>query len=149
VQSVCSRGTFCKLQRNYLQEPVGEDFSGNQLDQLSGFIGLHWTASLTKQASVKSKHTPSSLQATTPSANFNHKLPGHRSAFSRPRPQVARCLCNQRGYRPPHREQRLKLRIIQAMYLQSVSIKARTIHNRALIVGIPSPQPQGKKVLEH
>jgi hypothetical protein len=30
---------FCKPQ--HLQEPVGEDFSGNQLDQLSGFIGLH------------------------------------------------------------------------------------------------------------
>jgi hypothetical protein len=38
---------------------------------------------------VKSNHTPSSLQAT-PSADLNHKSPGHRSAVSRLQPQVAR-----------------------------------------------------------
>jgi hypothetical protein len=41
VQFACSCGTFCKSQCNQQQEPVGEDFSGNQPDQLSGFILLH------------------------------------------------------------------------------------------------------------
>jgi hypothetical protein len=90
VQSACSRGTSCKPQ--HLQGPVGEDFSGNQLDQLSGFIEQH--------ASVKSKHTPSSLQAATPSADLNHSSSGHRSAVSRLQSQVARCLRNQREFRP-------------------------------------------------
>jgi hypothetical protein len=43
------------------------------------------------------------------------------------------------GIPPPHREHRLKLRITQAVYLQSVTIKVHTIYTRALIVGIPSP----------
>jgi hypothetical protein len=42
-----------------------------------------------------------SLQAATPLADLNHSSPGHRSAVSRHQPQVARCLRNQRGYRPP------------------------------------------------
>jgi hypothetical protein len=41
VQIGCSRGTFSKSQCNQRQEQVGEDLSGNQPDQLSGFIGLH------------------------------------------------------------------------------------------------------------
>jgi hypothetical protein len=49
------------------------------------------------------------------------------------------CLWNGKDLPPPHREHRLKLRITQAVYLQSVSIKAHTIHNRVSIVGIPSP----------
>jgi hypothetical protein len=56
------------------------------------------------------------------------------SITSRPLPPQAT------GIPPPHREHRLKLRITQAVYLQSVSIKAHTIHNRVSIVGIPPPQ---------
>jgi hypothetical protein len=42
VQVACSCGTFCKLQCNQRWEQVGEDFSGNQLDQLTlWLIGLH------------------------------------------------------------------------------------------------------------
>jgi hypothetical protein len=41
VQFACSRGTFCKSQCNQQQEHVGEGFSGNQPDELSGFVGLH------------------------------------------------------------------------------------------------------------
>jgi hypothetical protein len=52
------------------------------------------------------------------------------SAVSRLRPQAARCLRNQ----PPTNNIK-KLRITQVVYLQSVSIKAHTIHNRVLIVG--------------
>jgi hypothetical protein len=76
VHFTCSRGTFCKSQCNQRQEQVGEDFSGNQPDQLSGFIGLHWTASSEPQSRAS---TPSSLQAATPSADFNYKSPGHRN----------------------------------------------------------------------
>jgi hypothetical protein len=35
-------------------------------------------------------NTPNGLQAAAPSADFDHKSPGHRSAVSRLRPQVAR-----------------------------------------------------------
>jgi hypothetical protein len=78
----------------------------------SGFTEQH--------ASVKSKHTLSSLQAATLSADFNYKSPGHRN-------------------QPPTsnvKELRLKLCITQVVYLQSVSIKVHTIRNRALIVGL-------------
>jgi hypothetical protein len=70
------------------------------------------------------------------------------NAVSRPQPQLSRP--SQRlqltsttsrplppqptGIPPPHREYRLKLRINQAVYLQSVSTKTHTIYNRALIV---------------
>jgi hypothetical protein len=69
-----SRGTFCKSKRNHRQEQVGEDFVGNRPDELSGFIGLHWTARPIERASVKN-NTPNSLQ---------------RDAVSRLQPQVAR-----------------------------------------------------------
>jgi hypothetical protein len=62
------------LHWNKRQEKVGEAFNGNQPDQLSGFIRLHWTARLTKWVSMKS-NTPSSLQAATPSADFNYSHP--------------------------------------------------------------------------
>jgi hypothetical protein len=39
--SSSSRSMFCKSQCNQQQEQVGEDFSGNQPDELSGVIGLH------------------------------------------------------------------------------------------------------------
>jgi hypothetical protein len=107
-QQCSSRGTFYTSQRNHRQEQVGEDFSGNQPDQLSGFMGLHWTARLTKRASVKSKHTPSSLQAATPSAEFNCKSPGHRN-------------------RPPTsniKELRLKFRITQVVFTDRVNKSA-------------------------
>jgi hypothetical protein len=47
---------------------------------------------------------------------------------------------------------RFKLCITQVVYLQSVSIKARTIHNRVLIVRIPPHRflvgkPEGKEPL--
>jgi hypothetical protein len=82
-----------------------------------GFIGLHWTARPMELASVRS-NTPNSLQ---------------RSAISRLRPQVTRCLRNQ----PPTshiKKLHFKLRITQAVYLYSMSIKAHTIHNRVLIM---------------
>jgi hypothetical protein len=63
VQFTCSHGTFCKSQCNQRQEQVGEDFSGNQPDQLSGFIWLHWTVRPIERASVKS-NTPSSLPSS-------------------------------------------------------------------------------------
>jgi hypothetical protein len=63
VQFACSRGTFCKSQCNKRMEQVGEDFSGNQPDQLSSFIGLHWTARPIERASVKGNN-PSSLQSS-------------------------------------------------------------------------------------
>jgi hypothetical protein len=56
-------------------------------------------------------------------SKFNHKSPGHRSAVSRLRPQVAHCLRNQ----PPTsniKKLHFKLRVTQVVYLQSVSIKA-------------------------
>jgi hypothetical protein len=111
---------FCKHWRNHRQEQVGEDFIGNQPDQLSSFIGLHWTARLIKRVSVKSKHTPSSLHAATPSADFNYKSPGNHN-------------------QPPTsniKELRLKLRITQVVYLQSASIKMHTICRWALIDGL-------------
>jgi hypothetical protein len=40
--------------------------------------GLHRTARFIERASVKS-NTPNSLQAATPSADFNHESPGHRN----------------------------------------------------------------------
>jgi hypothetical protein len=89
------------------------------------------------------QHAPSSepqcratlptVSNAAPSADFDHKLPGYRSAASRLRPQVARCLRNQ----PPTsniKKLHFKLRITQAVYLQSVSIKAHTTYNRVLIV---------------
>jgi hypothetical protein len=88
-----------------------------QINSLSGFIGLHRTARFTKQASVKS-NTPSSLQAATPSADFNYKSPGHRN-----QPQTSDI-----------KELRITLRITRVVYLQSVSIKAHTIVNRVSIV---------------
>jgi hypothetical protein len=42
VHFACSRGTFCKSQCNQRQEQVGEDFSGNQPDQLT--LWLHRTS---------------------------------------------------------------------------------------------------------
>jgi hypothetical protein len=71
-------------------------------------------------------------------------LAGSRWSLRRPapvrlQPQVARCHRNQ-PLTSNMKEFRLKLRITQAVYLQSVSIKAHTIHNRALIV---ARAPQG------
>jgi hypothetical protein len=75
-QECSSRGTFCKSQSNQRMEQVGEDFSGNNPDLLSGFIGLHWTARPIERASAT---LPAVFQAATPSADFNYKAPGHRN----------------------------------------------------------------------
>jgi hypothetical protein len=82
--------------------------------------------------------TASRPAIATPPADFDHKSPGHLSAVSRLRLQVARCLRNQ----PPTssiKKLHFKLRITQVVYLQSLSIKAHTIYNRVLIV-VRAPQ---------
>jgi hypothetical protein len=78
VQFTCSHGTFCKSQCNQRWEQVGKDFSGNQPDQLSGFIGLHWTARPIERASVKS-NTPSSLPSSNAVSPLQLQLPGHHN----------------------------------------------------------------------
>jgi hypothetical protein len=114
VQFASSRGMFCKLQRNHRQEQVGEDFTGNQPDQLT--LWLH-RASLNSTPHHESL-TPNSLQAATPSADFNYRRP---AIVIDPQPVTS------------------KLRTMQLVYLQSVSIKVHTICNWELIVGI-TPQ---------
>jgi hypothetical protein len=124
VQFACLRSTFCKSECNHRQEQVGEDLSGNQPDQLSGFIGLHLTARPIERAPVKS-NTPSSLRAATPSADFNYSRPdiaiNRRPVTSRALPQAlhnASCVFTERsnksayhlqpsincGDTPPHTE---------------------------------------------
>jgi hypothetical protein len=68
---------------------------------------LKWTATL-----------PTVFQAETLSADFNYKSPSH---------------CNQ-PLTSNIKDLRLKLCIIQVMYIQSVSIKVHTICNRVLIL---------------
>jgi hypothetical protein len=78
VQFGCSRGTFCKSQCNQRQEQVGENLSGKQPDQLSGFIGLRWTARPIERASVKI-NTPSSLPSNNAVSRLPLQSPCHRS----------------------------------------------------------------------
>jgi hypothetical protein len=76
-------GTFCKPQRNHLQEPVGQDFSENQLDQLSGFIGHASPSEPQRRASTlpavskQQRRQPTSTTTLPaiagPSADINHK----------------------------------------------------------------------------
>jgi hypothetical protein len=74
----CSRGMFWKSQCNQRQEQVGEDFSGNKPDQLSGFIGLHWTARPIERVPVKS-NTPSCLSSSNAVSWLRLQSPGHRN----------------------------------------------------------------------
>jgi hypothetical protein len=79
------------------------------------------------------RHEPTSTTShpanAAPSADFDHKSSGHRSAVSRNQPPTSNI-----------KKLHFKLCITQVVYLQSVSIKAHTIYNRVLIVGIPPPQ---------
>jgi hypothetical protein len=92
-------------------------------------------ASLSEEQ-AHSQQSPSSNAVSRPQPQLSQ--PSQRrqptSITSRPLPPQPT------GIPSPHRQLRLKLRITQAVYLQSMSIKAHTIHNRVLIVGILSPQ---------
>jgi hypothetical protein len=131
-QQCSSRVTFCKPQ--HLQEPVGEDFSGNQLHRASLNSTPHQASLSEEQAHSQQSSSSNAVSRPQPQLSRPSQRRQPTSITSRPlHPQPT-------GIPPPHREHRLKLRITRAVYLQNVSIKAHTIHNRALIVRIPSPQ---------
>jgi hypothetical protein len=96
-----SRSTKTLVGTSQINSPASLGFT----EQHASPSELHWRATL-----------PAVFQASTPSADFNYKSPGHRN-------------------RPPTSNIK-ELHITQVVYLQSVSIKVHTLCYRVLIVGI-------------